>query len=243
MNRISSYPERIVPHQTTGGPLASHLKRYDFASHFTKDRIVLDVACGMGYGTFFLSDFARTVDGVDISSESIAYAKSHYKKSNIEFYVMDACKLKFPDQSYDIVCSFETLEHLDYPEEFLKEVKRVIKKTGVFIVSTPHARKTTYKPSNPFHKFELSYTDFESFLKKYFARVEIFGERRKQSNFHYYLQKLDIFHFRAMLPGILRKKVCNAVGTRSWDEADNSDIIIDKKMMPRSTELIAVCSF
>ncbi|MCX5704022.1 MAG: methyltransferase domain-containing protein, partial [Candidatus Omnitrophica bacterium] len=240
-NNANIYPERITPEETFGGPLAEHLKRYDFAKHFCANKVVLDAACGVGYGVYCLSEAAKEVIGVDANGEAIAYAGRHYQRKNIQFKMMDVHKLEFSDKYFDIVYSFETLEHLEEPVKFISEVKRVLKDEGMFVVSTPHVKKTTYKPKNPYHKVEFSYKDFEGFLKKYFKNVEIFGQRRLQSTLHYYMQKLDIFHLRALLPSFIRRKICNTVATQSWDETGPGDFVISKEGIKRATQLIGVC--
>jgi len=78
-------------------------------------------------------------------------------------------------------------------------------------------------------------------LGKYFSRVEIFGQRRRQSPVHYWIQKIDIFHLRGLLSGALRRGICHSVSTRSWDEVGVEDFIISKEDLNRSTELIGVC--
>ncbi len=241
LNKLQMYPERIIPEETFGGPLATHLKRYDFAKQFCTNKIVLDAACGVGYGSSYLSEVAKEVIGIDNSGEAITYAKEHYQRENTRFKVMNVHNLEFPDKHFDIVCSFETLEHLDKPERFISEVKRALKDDGIFIVSTPHVKKTNYNPKNPYHKVEFSQRDFVRLLNNYFMSVEIFGQRRLQSIFHYYLQKIDIFHLRALLPNSLRRKICHSVATRSWNEADLGDFVISREGIGRATELIGVC--
>jgi glycosyltransferase involved in cell wall biosynthesis/ubiquinone/menaquinone biosynthesis C-methylase UbiE len=235
------YPERIIPQEISGGPLAAHLTRYDFVKQFCKDKIILDAACGAGYGSDYLAHIAKEVRGVDISEEAIIYAKEHYKKENIHFGLMNIYNLKFPDKYFDIVCSFETMEHLDKPDRFLSEVKRVLKEDGIFVLSTPHVKKTSYNPNNPYHRVEFSKQDFEDILREYFVNIEIFGQRRRQSKLHFYLQQIDFFHLRAMLPDFLRRGICHASATRSWDEASLEDFIITKDKIKHTLALIGVC--
>ena len=241
MYNKNTYPERIIPNQTFGGPLAAHLKRYEFVNKLCKDKIVLDAACGVGYGSFYLSETAKEVTGVDISTEAITYAKEHYQKENTRFQAMDVGNLDFPERYFDIICSFETLEHLDNPLEFLAEVKRILKEGGILIISTPQAKRTVIKPENPYHKVEFSRNDFNDALGKYFSEVEILGQRRRQSAVHYWIQKADIFHLRGLLSDSLRRKICHGAATRSWDEAGVEDFIISKEAIGRATELIGVC--
>ena len=242
-SETSSYPERIIPEETPSGPLSSHLKRYDFARQFCHDKIVLDAACGVGYGSSYLAQVAQRIIGVDISQEAISYAQKHYPKENIQFRAGDVTNLEFPDEYFDVVCAFETLEHLAKPEKFIDEVRRVLKQEGEFIFSVPHVKNTRYTPLNPYHRVEFSQKDLEAILKKYFRAVEIFGQRRKQSTLHYYLQRIDVFHLRALLPNFARRKICHALVTHSWDEVNLEDIVITAQGLSCSTELIGICRF
>jgi glycosyltransferase involved in cell wall biosynthesis/ubiquinone/menaquinone biosynthesis C-methylase UbiE len=239
--KISVYPERIIPAETPSGPLSSHLKRYDFARQFCQAKVILDAACGVGYGSNYLAQVAQEVIGVDISQEAITYAQEHYQRENIQFKVSDVTNLEFPDEYFDLVCTFETLEHLAKPEKFIDCVRRLLKPEGEFIFSVPHVKNTRYAPSNPYHYIEFSQKDLETILKKYFKSVEIFGQRRKQSNLHYYLQIIDIFHLRARLPNFARRKICHALVTHSWDEVNLEDIFITKEKISHSSELIGIC--
>lgn len=239
--KINFYPERIIPKDSSSGPLAVHLKRYELARQFSNGKVILDAACGVGYGAYFIAEGAKEVIGVDKSDEAIIYAKNNYQKENIQFKVMDIHNLEFPDKYFDLVCSFETVEHLDNPQVFLGEVKRVLKEEGRFIVSTPLAKRTTLSPRNPYHKIEFSYQEFKDFLQKYFTTVEILGERRIQSTVHNYLQRLDFLHLRAILPVTLRRKICHSLATRSWDEAGLTDFVINKEKVNQATELIGIC--
>ena len=241
LNKGRDYPQRIIPLETFGGPLASHIKRYEFAARFCKDKVVLDAACGVGYGSAFLASIVQEVVGVDISPEAITYAKEHYRKENTRFEVMDVRSLNFPDRYFDVVCSFETLEHSDEPLKFLAQIKRVLKEDGMLIISTPNAKRTVINPDNPYHKVEFSRKDFNNILRKHFSRVEIFGQRRRQSLVHYWIQKIDVFHLRGLLSGALRRKICHDLATNSWDEAGIDDFIISKEKMRRATELIGIC--
>src|SRR4051812_24617823 len=75
-----SHPERIVPDETEPGIVALHLKRYAFALRWCEDREVLDLGCGVGYGTAFLAASATRVVGVDVDEATIAYAQERYSR-------------------------------------------------------------------------------------------------------------------------------------------------------------------
>lgn len=152
-----------------------HILRYVFAANFVKDKTVLDIACGTGYGTHYLSKKgAKLIIGCDIKGEYIEYAKYHYKMKNLSFYRCDALCLPFQDEFFDVVISFETIEHIKEYRGYLSECKRVLKsKEGLFICSTPN--KYVYSPhsdvSVPFHFQEFYPEQFYDLIKECFGNV------------------------------------------------------------------------
>jgi SAM-dependent methyltransferase len=104
------------------------------------------------------------VVGVDLSADAIAYARTRYARPNVEFRVDDLLAPRLDDRSFDVVCSLETLEHLPDRDAFLREVVRVLRDDGVFVVSTPACDATTERPENPFHCVEYSRPDFAVLL-------------------------------------------------------------------------------
>lgn len=235
------YSERIIPQESSGGSLSVHLKRYEFAGDFCEGKIVLDAACGVGYGASYLSKVAKKVIGVDICGEAIDYAKRRFREANTHFEIMDIHNLRFPDKYFDIVLAFEALEHFSDIEKFISEAKRVLKEEGIFILSTPNFKKTNISPKNPYHRREFCKKDFESILKRHFVNVKILGQRRLQSIFHHYLQKIDVLHLRAFLPVFARRNICRVLSTSSWDDTDLKDFVISKEGIKSALDLIGVC--
>ena len=234
-----AYPERIVPDETGSGIVAIHLKRYDFARPHCQDRDVLDAACGVGYGTARLAEVARHVVGVDLSEDAIAYARRRYPAPNVAYRVADLLALDLPDASFDVACSFETIEHLPDQQAFLRHVVRVLRPDGTLFVSTPRAHETNRSPENPFHCVELSRDDFEALLRRFFGEVEIYGQRRLQTTRHRVMQRLDVLELRKRL-GFLRSASV-FLGTQPMAEVTADGLAIDRKDLGRATELVAVC--
>jgi len=172
--------ECVIPSKTPYTTMQQHIGRYVFASNFIKNKIVLDVACGTAYGTaYLLRKGARKVVGVDVSINAINYAKNHYKSEKLIFVCADATNLPFPNNSFDAVVSFETIEHIKEYEKFLLECKRVLKEDALFICSTPNKRVSspyTKIPSNPFHVREFYAKEFLCLLSKYFANISLYGQ-------------------------------------------------------------------
>lgn len=163
---------------------SQHTERYKYAKQFVEGKDVLDIACGTGYGCAMLrSAGAATVHGVDISSDAIEYASSCYSNVGIFFQVGNAEDLSiFPNESFDIVTSFETIEHLPNVGAYLAEIRRVLRRSGTFLVSTPDRRlvSTMYplrgRPNNPFHLREYTHDEFIHILEVYFRVVECLGQ-------------------------------------------------------------------
>ena len=234
-----AYPERIVPDETSPGPLAIHEKRYRFALPYCAGKHVLDAACGVGYGTAILAEEAAVVVGIDLSEGAIAYARSRYARPNVEFLVDDLQSLSLDDRSFDVVCSFETLEHLPDRDAFLGHVARLLRDEGVLVLSTPRVDETTESPANPHHFVEYSRRDFEALLGRYFDQVELFGQRRAQTRRHRALQRLDVFGLRKRLDFL--RPASRLLGTAPMAEVSLNDVLIDRDDIDHATELVAVC--
>jgi SAM-dependent methyltransferase len=235
-----SYPERIVPDEEPTGIVALHLKRYLFAEPYCAGKVVLDAGCGTGYGSAELARVAGRVVGVDVDADAVAYARSRYGGENVEFEAMDVASLAFDDASFDVVVSFETIEHLPDRDAFLREVARVLRPEGTFVVSTPNAPRTTEQPENPHHRVEYSREDFEHLLSDRFARVELYGQRRLQTLRHRALQRLDVLGLRRRLTFL--RRAAPLVGTAPTAEVTLDGIVIERDAIERATELVAVCT-
>jgi GT2 family glycosyltransferase/ubiquinone/menaquinone biosynthesis C-methylase UbiE len=157
-----------------------HLHRYSSILALAKDKIVLDIACGEGYGSGMLSKHAKQVYGVDINAELIAHASKTYGQKNISFLHGSAAAIPLPDQCVDMLVSFETIEHVpaDIQTKFVSEAKRVLKPGGLMIISTPDKKNYTdrYGHHNEFHLKELYEEEFVALLKTGFAYVNLYGQ-------------------------------------------------------------------
>ena len=99
--------------------------------------MVLDAACGAGYGTRLLAAKAARAHGVDVDDQTIAYAANRFGGDSISFHAASVVSLPFEAGYFDVIVSFETLEHLVEQEAMLEEFKRVLKPGGTLIISTP----------------------------------------------------------------------------------------------------------
>lgn len=153
----------------------AHLSRYALAAaKIRPGDVVLDAACGLGYGVAILSACSpgSKFIGVDIDPESVAYANLNYagNKSAISFQTCDVTRLTFlPDQSVDTVISFETIEHLPDYDLFLAEVSRVLKPDGRFLGSVSNMWcDESGKDPNPNHFHVFDWRKLNETVSKYF---------------------------------------------------------------------------
>lgn len=178
--------ERVVPWHPEE-MIRQHEVRYRFAAREISDGSrVLECACGSGYGLSFLAERARSVTAVDLSESTIAFAREHFGRPNVEFLVGSAECLPLPSASFDAYVCFETIEHVDHPERLLAEAARVLEPRGLFIVSTPNRVWSGLgpgeRPKNPFHKVEWSLTEFDRILRRHFSSIRYLGQRVRSRN-------------------------------------------------------------
>jgi ubiquinone/menaquinone biosynthesis C-methylase UbiE len=182
--------ERYIP-LLNGIIKYEHLHRYAMCLELVVGKSVLDIASGEGYGSALLAKAASSVIGVDIDNISIEYSKSQYSHhKNLEFLQGSCESIPLPDNSVDVVTSFETIEHHDKHEEMMQEIKRVLKPGGLLIISSPNRLTYSDEPnnSNPFHVKELYYDELSDLLSKYFNYSQIYGQKLATSSFIYPLE-------------------------------------------------------
>lgn len=161
-----------------------HELRYLFVRKFVKNKIVLDIACGNGYGSQILAYAgAKFVYGIDNSKEAVDYANKKYLQRNIKFILGDAEKISLKEKSVDIVISLETIEHLRHPKKFLKESKRILKHGGALILSTPN-KEVSYE-DNPFHLNEYTLSELDVLLSDFSGKI-YYGQRAVFKNIVYF---------------------------------------------------------
>ena len=157
-----------------------HWHRYLFARRIVAGKRVLDAACGEGYGSALLADAAVEVVGVDIDAASIAHARERYgQRANLTFETGDATALDFPPGRFDLIVSFETLEHVAAQEQLLAGFARALTDDGVLIVSSPdkHEYSEVAGFHNEFHVRELYRDELLALLKPHFPVSRLYGQK------------------------------------------------------------------
>jgi ubiquinone/menaquinone biosynthesis C-methylase UbiE len=190
--------ERYVP-QVEGITAYEHLHRYALACDHAVGKTVLDIASGEGYGSCLLAKKAKKVVGVDISEECISHARAKYSNyENLEFIKGSCASIPCDGETFDLVVSFETIEHLAEHDKMLDEIRRVLKKEGVLIISSPN--KDTYKKlQNKFHIKELPLDELLALLNSRFRHINVMGQRLTFSSHIWQLEKspvaVDFIHY------------------------------------------------
>lgn len=154
----------------------AHIARYQWAATFVRPGdTVLDAACGLGYGSYLLQcgTMAAKTIGIDGSAYAIDYANVNFSPnvSNLSFSagMLPEALNSFPDNSVDVVISFETLEHIPDPDTTLKEFQRVLTPAGRIIVSVPNDwSDETGEDPNPFHLHVYTLDKLRNQLKALF---------------------------------------------------------------------------
>lgn len=157
-----------------------HYHRYALAAGWCAGMRTLDAACGEGYGSALLARGASSVDGVDISEETITHARQRYGYLNgLDFHVADCTTLPFEDDVFDRVVSFETLEHLEAQDQLLAEFRRVLKPDGFLILSSPDKAIYTDQQNNDneYHVKELYRDEFEALIQRHFPASRLLGQK------------------------------------------------------------------
>lgn len=234
---------------------------YKFASKYTRDKRVLDLACGDGYGSNMLSQNAKSVTGIDYDLQTIQNARVKYKKQkNVKFARVDFVK-SFPALGkFDVVVSFQAIEHFKDLNDYLSKIKKLLKKGGVFIVSTPNKDQVSYG-FNPYHFYDFDFKILNSWLSRYFSSVNFYGvfgnkNASKAKNKNEKLAK-SLMNFLPLglvnlIPNYLARKIygvgSSLIKTLTYmlekeviDNINEKSFFVSKNDVKKSLDLLAVC--
>lgn len=139
---------------------------------------VLDLGCNIGYGTDILARTAREAVGADVSEKSVTAARKRFGAGPARFLVLQSGRLPFEDGEFDLLTSFQVIEHLRDYRVYLEEIRRVLRPDGLALFTTPNSLLRLdpgMKPWNRFHVREFDPGGLESLLRRYFPLVELRG--------------------------------------------------------------------
>lgn len=183
--------ERLIPAKVHDGDLAAaeslalHRERYEFAATQASTGPLLDMACGVGYGTRLIADRRADLNdltGVDISPEAIRYARAHYASgagTAIRYVEQDAMTFTgdgAQQTNFRTIVSLETIEHLPEPDRFFAHLTRLLSPGGVLVASVP---VTPSVDLNPHHLHDFTKRAFRNMGERN-GLVEIAAETQIQ---------------------------------------------------------------
>ena len=155
---------------------------------------VLEIGTGMGYGIDVVAPAATNYTTID---KSEAYDAT--LPANAKFQQMEVPPIGFADESFDYVISFQVIEHIKRDKDFVREVSRVLRKGGKFIVSTPNAPMSLTR--NPWHIREYNEGELRDLLAADFSAVESLGVNGNEKVMAYYEQnRQSVAKFKRLDP-------------------------------------------
>lgn len=185
--------EQILRHQADSHPLMyidefatvedyclrlMHLRAYEEAAKSAQNKNILEVGCNTGYGTQLLGKVCRKITGVDLSTTALGVATQKYAGDNVDYLQIDGQTLPFVDDSFNLIISFQVIEHISNYDPYLAEIKRVLAPDGVVIFTTPNALirlDPGMKPWNEFHVKEFNFNELRQLLEAWFPSVMVRG--------------------------------------------------------------------
>jgi SAM-dependent methyltransferase len=157
-----------------------HLGRYHWARKVLAQREpkrILDIACGSGYGSFLLATALpeAVVVGADYDVRAIDLARATYAADNLQYLTADITRWTTDEKAlgeFDVVVSFDTIEHLLHREVALLRICENLSDDGCLFLSTPCGHSVTrLNPAWEHHKVEYSGADLYQLLRRFFVRV------------------------------------------------------------------------
>ncbi len=164
-------------------PLMSAVKlaRYKFAARMvSEDDVVLDLGCGNGYSSYFLSKYARKVVGMDLYAD-IPGASKRMSADNLQFIKGD---ILFPppeitEEEFTVVNSIDVIEHFhrDDGEKIVRDYSGLLSKNGMMIIGTPSRHSQAYRSarSRKVHFYEYEPEELRDMCRGYFGRAILFS--------------------------------------------------------------------
>lgn len=125
-----------------------HLAAYRWVHARAAGRTVLDAGCGEGYGAALLAEVAARVVALD-RPEAIAAAAAHHRMARLRYRALDLAQLDEIAEQFDLVVSFQVIEHLPDPTGFLAALRRRVAPGGDLVVTTPNRLMSVSE--NPYH--------------------------------------------------------------------------------------------
>ena len=166
---------------------------------------ILEIGTGMGYGVDIIAPKVTRFITVDKQ-----LPENILQLANVEYYEMEVPPIEFENSSFDSVVSFQVIEHIAKDIDFVREVSRVMRAGGKFVVSTPNAPMSLTR--NPWHVREYNADELRNLLECHFSKVEAYGVVGNEKVMEYYrknrqsvrkITRFDFLDLQHRLPRVL----------------------------------------
>ncbi len=262
--------ERLIPHDTRTVEEYIQVLRHQFVYEHLKqqlngDELVLEVGFGEGYGTKMLSKACSKIIGIDVMKDAVDYANKKYADNKCSFKWYEGSIIPFDSGSFDVLVSFQVIEHIHDDGNYISEIYRVLKDGGKAYFTTPNRDtrlKPNQKPWNRFHIREYSARHLHEVTSKSFEKVNVFGVKAideimvleaNRINPGLILGLMLRLGIRKMIPESLDAHIARLIGKLKGhkkitgsnngfiDRFSIDDFWLEKDNVPSSLDLFAVC--
>lgn len=258
--------ERTDPTKKVNHPFYCQYRAiYEYTNNYIQAKRVLDVGCGEGYGAHLLARQAKEIVAIDRDKKTIQQAQRRYSLPNLSFNVQNVEQLsKYTPETFDVVCCFHVIEHLKEPTRLLLDIRKLLSKSGILLISTPN-RKSPFRSATgiewPYHEREYTVDEFHKLLLSSFKNVTLYALHacEKVQQFQNirtrYVQQIfrcDILRMRQWLPKRLLQLTFNIGGKmlKSFMQATHDGLIsnitstdfhVSDTQLHHGLDLIGVC--
>jgi SAM-dependent methyltransferase len=147
-------------------------------------------------------------------------SKTKSRRSNLREVILDdMTRSQLGDHSYDVICAVEVLEHVEEDDQFVAEVKRVVKPSGVFVMTTPNG--DFIENTNPDHKRHYTRQSLHSLLSKRFKYVSVNYCVRTDLGYSFGLKSWSLKHPIRTIAS-MAGNFFNLIVERTWPVPDKS---------------------
>lgn len=231
---------------------------YEYARPYIHGKKVLDVGCGLAYGTAALAKYASQITGLDYDAAIVHANRETYKSlKNIDFFEDTIPPLNFPDETFEVITSFQFIEHIKQRKFFLQECFRVLKKRGVLLLSTPNNKMSLAR--NPFHIHEYTFDEMRKEAGEVFRTFDLLGLNGNEKVNKYYQEngkwvrkilKWDVLGLHKIIPtelltipynlitNMMRKKLMEQVSETS--DISTKDFFLEKNNLDKMWDIYLI---
>lgn len=221
------------------------LKAYYLSQDYISGK-VLEVGCGEGRGVELLAPKADDFVGIDKIQQVIENLQSKFPGTDFRQMVIPPFS-GLEENEFDVVVSFQVIEHIKNDLEYLKEIYRVLKPGGRALITTPNIKMSLSR--NPWHIREYTAQQLTDLAKSVFSKVEMLGVSGNEKVMLYYednkqsvnkMMKWDVFNLQYRLPAFVLKmpyEILNRMNRNKLkdgndglvSEIHHSDYLLSKK--------------